>query len=86
MRKFNFIDKYESLIQELIDDFNKSHSYNYIMGPNALCLIEALCEKMNLQPGMRILDMGCGAGFTSIILAKEYGDTVFANDLWFPAT
>lgn len=41
---------------------------------------------MNLQPGMRVLDMGCGAGFTSIILAKEYGVSVFANDLWFPAT
>ena len=86
MRKFILKDKYESLIQGLIEDFNKSHSYNYIMGPNALCLIEILCEKMNLKPGMRVLDMGCGAGFTSIILAKEYGVTVFANDLWFPAT
>lgn len=86
MRKFILKEKYESLIQELIDDFNKSHGYNYIMGPNALCLIEVLCEKMNLKPGMRVLDMGCGAGFTSIILAKEYGVTVFANDLWFPAT
>jgi len=36
---------------------------------------------MNLKPGMRVLDMGCGAGFTSIILAKECGVTVFANDL-----
>ncbi len=36
---------------------------------------------MNLKPGMRVLDMGCGAGFTSIILAKEYGVTVFANVL-----
>jgi cyclopropane fatty-acyl-phospholipid synthase-like methyltransferase len=79
-------EKYESLINELIEDFNRSHSYNYIMGPNALCLIEILCEKMDLKPGMRVLDMGCGAGFTSIILAKEYGVTVFANDLWFPAS
>lgn len=86
MRKFILKDKYESLIQRLIDDFNNSHSYNYIMGPNALCLIEILCEQMNFKPGMRVLDMGCGAGFTSIILAKEYGVTVFANDLWFPAT
>ena len=86
MRNFMLKEKYDSLVQELIDDYNKSHSFNYIMGPNALCLIEILCEKMNLQPGMRVLDMGCGAGFTSIILAKEYGVTVFANDLWFPAT
>lgn len=85
MRKFKFVEKYDTLIQELIEDFNKSHSYQYIMGPNALCLLEILCEKMVLKPGMRVLDMGCGAGFTSIILAKEFGVTVFANDLWFPA-
>lgn len=86
MREFLLKEKYGTLIQELIDDFNKCHEFNYIMGPNALCLIEILCEKMKLKPGMRILDMGCGAGFTSIILAKEYGVTVFANDLWFSAS
>ena len=41
---------------------------------------------MTLKPDMRVLDMGCGAGFTSIILAKEFGVTVFANDLWTNAT
>lgn len=86
MRNFKLKEKYSNLINELIDDFNKSHDHNYIMGPDALCLIEILCEKMDLKPGMRVLDMGCGAGFTSIILAKEYGVTVFANDLWFSAT
>jgi ubiquinone/menaquinone biosynthesis C-methylase UbiE len=86
LRKFILKEKYEILIQGLIDDYNKSHGHNYIMGPNALCLIEILCEKMKIKPGMRVLDMGCGAGFTSIILAKEYGVTVFANDLWFSPT
>lgn len=86
MRNFILKEKYNTLIQSLIDDFNNSHSYKYIMGPDALCLIEILCEKMNLKPGMRVLDMGCGAGFTSIILAKEFGVTVFANDLWSCAT
>lgn len=86
MRKFILKKKYDKLIQDLIEDYNKTHSYPYIMAPNALCLIEILCEKLNLKPGMRVLDMGCGAGFTSIILAKEFGVTVFANDLWFPAT
>ncbi|WP_066719212.1 hypothetical protein [Clostridium sp. Marseille-P299] len=56
MRKFILKEKYETLIQELIDDYNLSHSYQYIMGPNALCLIEILCEKMTLKPGMRVLD------------------------------
>ena len=30
------------------------------MGPNALWLMEWLCEIMDLKPGMRVLDMGCG--------------------------
>jgi cyclopropane fatty-acyl-phospholipid synthase-like methyltransferase len=79
-----YVQKYGALIQELIDDIRKKHVY-YI-GPNCIILIEELCKKMTLKPGMRILDMGCGAGFTSIVLAKEFGVTVFANDLWFNAS
>ena len=56
------------------------------MGPNPLWLLEEICEHLDLQPGMRVLDMGCGKGLTSVFLAKEYGVTVFANDLWIPAT
>lgn len=56
------------------------------MGPNPLILLEDLCEHMDLRPGMKILDMGCGKGITSVFLAKEYGVTVFANDLWISAT
>ncbi|WP_207655746.1 SAM-dependent methyltransferase [Vallitalea okinawensis] len=55
---------------------------NKMLGPNAMWLIEILSEKMDLKPGMRVLDMGCGTGLTSIFLAKEFGVTVFANDLW----
>jgi len=56
------------------------------MGPNALWLAEWLAEEMKLEPGMRVLDMGCGTAMTSIFLAKEFGVTVFANDLWIKAT
>ena len=56
------------------------------MGPCALWLCEFLMEKMMLKPGMRVLDMGCGKGMTSVFLAKEYGVTVFANDLWIKPT
>ena len=52
------------------------------MGPNPLWLLEELCEHLELKPGMKVLDMGCGKGITSIFLAKEYGVTVFATDLW----
>ncbi len=56
------------------------------MGPHPLWLLEELCEHMALKPGMKVLDMGCGKGITSVFLAKEFGVTVFANDLWISAT
>ena len=55
------------------------------MGPNVLWLTEWLCEKMDLKPGMRVLDMGCGKALSSIFLAKEFGVQVWANDLWVSA-
>ena len=55
------------------------------MGPNVLWLTEWLCEKMELKPGMRVLDMGCGKALSSVFLAREFGVQVWANDLWIPA-
>jgi len=55
------------------------------MGPNVLWLTEWLCEKMDLKPGVRVLDMGCGMAMSSIFLAKEFGVQVWANDLWISA-
>jgi len=52
------------------------------MGPNALWLTEWLSAKMDLKPGMRVLDLGCGKAMTSIFLAREFGVQVFAADLW----
>lgn len=56
------------------------------MGCQCLWLAESLSQIMTLKPGMRILDMGCGNALTSIFLAKEFGVTVFANDLWVSPT
>ena len=53
-----------------------------VMGPNPLWQAEALTEVMPLEPGMRILDMGCGTALSSIFLAKEFGVEVWATDLW----
>ncbi|MFB9992034.1 SAM-dependent methyltransferase [Deinococcus oregonensis] len=57
-----------------------------LMGPNALWLTEALTQQMKLQPGMRVLDLGCGKAISSIFLAKEFGVQVWATDLWIGAT
>ena len=52
------------------------------MGPNALWLVEWLCEALPLAPGMRVLDLGCGRAMTSVFLARERGVRVWAADLW----
>ena len=52
------------------------------MGPNVLWLAESLTQKMDLKPGMRVLDMGCGKAVSSIFLAKEFDLQVWATDLW----
>lgn len=56
------------------------------MGLNPLWLTEWVCEEIVLQPGMRVLDLGCGRGLSSIFLAKEYGVQVWAADLWIKPT
>ena len=56
------------------------------MGSPCLWLTEALTRKMDLHPGMRVLDMGCGKAVSSIFLAKEFGVQVYANDLWVSAS
>ncbi|WP_020574063.1 SAM-dependent methyltransferase [Actinopolymorpha alba] len=60
--------------------------YEHAMGPNPLWLAEALAEVMALEPGMRVLDMGCGKAITSIFLAKEFGVKAWATDLWIKPT
>src|SRR5262245_32649669 len=43
------------------------------MGPNVLWLTEWLTDVVDLEPGMRVLDLGCGAASSSIFLAREFG-------------
>src|SRR5688500_203928 len=74
------------------DEFPLSNTYDpetvlaNRMRPNALWMTEWLCSAMDVRPGMRVLDLGCGRGLSSIFLAKEYGVQVWATDLWTNAT
>jgi len=56
-----------------------------LMGPNVLWLAEYLSQKLPLEPGMRVLDLGCGKAISSIFFAKEFGVEVAAVDLWIDA-
>jgi SAM-dependent methyltransferase len=55
------------------------------MGPNPLWLLEDLLTDAPLRPGMRVLDLGCGMGMTSIFLTREYAVEVIAADHWVAA-
>jgi SAM-dependent methyltransferase len=52
-------------------------------GANSLWLTEWLTESLTLNPGMRVLDLGCGRAASSIFLGREFGVQVWATDLWF---
>ena len=52
------------------------------MGPNPLKLTEELLAGAGISRGSVVLDLGSGAGLTSALMAREYGFTVFAADLW----
>lgn len=49
-------------------------------------LTEWLAEAVGLKAGMRVLDLGCGRGASSIFLRREFGVQVWAGDLWFSPT
>ena len=53
-----------------------------IMGPNPVKLEEELLLDCAIPQGSRVCDLGSGQGLTSVFLAKEYGFTVYAADLW----
>lgn len=65
---------------------NATFVKDHLMGPNALMILAELLEKLKLNQEMRILDLGCGTGLTSVYLAKETGAQVFAADLWINPT
>ena len=58
-----------------------------MMGPNSVRILAELFDKYPVQfaPDDKILDLGCGTGLTSLVIAKETGARVFANDLWVSA-
>ena len=55
-------------------------------GANALWLAEWLAEAIDLRPGMRVLDLGCGRAMSSVFLHREFGVQVWAVDRWHSAT
>lgn len=65
--------------------FDQRWQVSRCMGPNPLWLLEDLLEDVDLRPGMRVMDLGCGLGMTTTFLAREYGVQVVAVDHWVGA-
>jgi cyclopropane fatty-acyl-phospholipid synthase-like methyltransferase len=73
--------------------FPRSNAYNpewlkagASSGTNILWIAEWLTQALDLRPGMRVLDLGCGRAMSSIFLHREFGAQVWATDLWFSPT
>lgn len=73
---------------DLASYFPRSHGYSLDwireggMGSHPLWLAEWLSQSLDLRPGMRVLDLGCGKAKSSVFLAREFGVEVWAADLW----
>jgi len=70
------------------DKFPRASKYNpeWVLasasgGANVLWLAEWLSSALDLKPGMRVLDLGCGRASSSIFLHREFGVQVWASDL-----
>ena len=68
--------------------YSKSEKYNSpalqakIIRPNPVKLEKKLLLNHHIPEGAVVCDLGSGQGLTSVFLAKEYGFTVYAADLW----
>lgn len=70
-----------------MDHYKEYISAETLMGPNSVRILAELFAKypLRLAADDTVLDLGCGTGLTSLIIAKETGARVFANDLWIKA-
>jgi len=77
---FPFTDRF------LSNEANVEFLKTTMMGPNAMRLAEALASHLQIDEETRILDLGCGRGLSTLLLAQKYGASVFAADLWISPT
>lgn len=69
-----------------IDNYKNIFTKEFLMGPNCMRLLDEMLAVYPIAEGSRVMDLGCGKGVTGLYLAKEAKTTVFATELWTPAT
>jgi len=72
--------------QFISNDRNMEFLKSTMMGPNAMRIAEELASYLDINENMRILDLGCGCGLSTLLLVKKFGATVFAADFWISPT
>ena len=72
--------------QFISNDKNAEFLKAAMMGPNAMRVAEELASHLTINKTMRILDLGCGCGLSTLLLVKKYDASVFAADLWISPT
>jgi cyclopropane fatty-acyl-phospholipid synthase-like methyltransferase len=68
--------------RRLINYTDLDQIYAQCSGPGGLELAGFMAGKMNLEPGKRLLDVGCNRGWQTCYLAKEYGVNAVGVDPW----
>ncbi|MCL2722357.1 MAG: methyltransferase domain-containing protein [Treponema sp.] len=68
------------------DEKNLALLKETMWGPNAIRQAEELASHFTITKDMRILDLGCGLGLSSLYLVQAYGAEVFATDLYADPT
>ena len=70
----------------IADEKNLALLQKIMWGPNGIRQAEELASYFTITKDMKILDLGCGMGLSSLYLAQEYGAKVFATDLYADPT
>ncbi len=69
------------------DKYKEYFTDKFLMGPNSVRVLAEMLEKSPVDESLRILDLGCGKGLTSLFLARETkANQIFTADLWIGAT
>ncbi len=74
-------DKTCSIEQCDIFDFMANHVGLTVIHPGGFDATRKLLESCHIDKSSKVLDIGCGKGTTSILLAQEYGCNVVGLDL-----